>query len=210
MLIQSPSKIIRNDFRIWNKINTNAISEVFNNQILNVYEAVLEVNGEWRINFEEEKTVLILPLYGEIIINDYYHSLFAGTSLTMNLEQGKDLVFKNHIYHDKADILIFVFDKQENISNISRNEIDFTLKNNFRNISESLETPNFIGIYNGRAEGFYTLKNPENSIFGMVINGAFEFQNRLMETRDAILLSEIETLEFEALSENALIIFFEV
>jgi len=44
----------------------------------------------------------------------------------------------------------------------------------------------------------------------MVINGAFEFQNRLLETRDSILLRDIKILEFEALSENALIIFFEI
>ena len=44
----------------------------------------------------------------------------------------------------------------------------------------------------------------------MVINGAFEIQNRLLENRDAIILWEITELEFEALSENALIIFFEI
>ncbi|WP_262511631.1 hypothetical protein [Chryseobacterium carnipullorum] len=44
----------------------------------------------------------------------------------------------------------------------------------------------------------------------MFINGAFEFQNRLMESRDVILLNGLETLEFEALSEDALLIFSEI
>ncbi len=62
----------------------------------------------------------------------------------------------------------------------------------------------------GRKEDTYTLNQYGKTIFGMVLNGAFEFQNRLMENRDAILLNEIETLEFEALSENALILFLKV
>ena len=56
----------------------------------------------------------------------------------------------------------------------------------------------------------YELKQENKSIFGIVINGACEFQDRLMETRDAILLYDLNTLEFEALSENLLIIFLEV
>ncbi|WP_042722311.1 hypothetical protein, partial [Flavobacterium sp. B17] len=56
----------------------------------------------------------------------------------------------------------------------------------------------------------YSLYHSNKIIFGMVINGAFEFQNRLLETRDSILLRDIQILEFEALSENALIIFFEI
>ena len=77
-------------------------------------------------------------------------------------------------------------------------------------ISYNLKIPNFIGLYEGRKEQEYTLHTKGSSIFGMVINGAFEFQNRLLEARDAILLNEIETLEFEALSENALLIFLEI
>jgi hypothetical protein len=41
-------------------------------------------------------------------------------------------------------------------------------------------------LYEGRKEEEYSVHQKGKS-FGMVINGAFEFQNRLLETRDAIL-----------------------
>lgn len=215
MLVQSPSKIFKNDFRVWNEGDKNAVAEVLknvekSNALLSVKEAVLDVDGELRLSFDGERTLLVLPLYGEIIINNFTETILAGESLVFNVEKDAVVAFKNHVYHDKADILIFEFEKQENIQNFSKTEIDFTLKNNSLMISENLLTPNFIGLYDGRAEGFYTLHIPEKSIFGMVINGAFEFQNRLLETRDAILLWKIKELEFEALSENALILFMEI
>ncbi|MFZ4931318.1 hypothetical protein [Chryseobacterium sp. Mn2064] len=214
MLVQTPSKIFKNDFRIWNEAEKYVVSEILNHQetngpLLSVKEAVLDIEGELRLHFDGERTLLILPLYGEIIITDFYEPISAGKSLTFNTKEGKDIVIKNLIYHDKADLLLFEFEKQEHILNFSKKELDFTLQNNFFPISTALPFPNFIGLYKGRAEGFYALKNTDKSIFGMVLNGAFEFQNRLLENRDAILLWEIQELEFEALSEDALMLFIE-
>ncbi|ROI03025.1 hypothetical protein EGI16_12740 [Chryseobacterium sp. G0240] len=215
MLVQSPSKIFKSDFRIWQKSEKIAITEILNNEeqahtLISVKEVVLNIEGELRLNFDEERILLILPLYGEIIITDFYEVISAGMSLTLNTQTGKDVVIKNLVYHDQTDVLIFEFKKEEHIQGYCKNELDFALKNNVFKISKTLPQPNFIGLYNGRAEGFYKLKDPEKSIFGMVINGTFEFQNRLIENRDAILLWELMELEFEALSENALILFMEI
>ncbi|NIF07012.1 hypothetical protein F3J23_16360 [Chryseobacterium sp. Tr-659] len=214
MLVQTPSKILKTDFRIWNEGEKNMITTIMNdertNALISVKEVILDIEGELRLGFDKERTLLILPLYGEIIITDFYETLSAGTSLTINSEVGKEIVIKNLVYHDKADLLIFEFEKQENIRSNPKNELDFTLRNNSFNISKTLHQPNFIGLYNGRAEGFYALKDPEKAIFAMVVNGAFEFQNRLMETRDAIILWTLSELEFEALSEEAILLFIEV
>lgn len=215
MLVQTPSKIFKADFRIWNEGDKNAVAEILKNEekgnaLISIQEVLLDVDGELRLSFDGVRTILLMPLYGEIITNNFTETISAGESLVFNVEKDAVVAFKNHVYHDKADFLIFEFEKQENIQQYSKNEVDFSLKNNQLKISEQLKIPNFIGLYDGRAQGFYTLKNPEKSIFGMVINGAFEFQNRLMETRDAILLWEINELEFEALSENALILFMEI
>lgn len=215
MLVQAPSKILKNDFRIWQENKKNTVTEILKSEertqtLYSVKEVVLDIEGELRLHFDEERTLLILPLYGEMIITDFYETISAGMSLTLNTQAGKDIVIKNRVHYDRTDFLIFEFKKEENTQNFSKNELDFTLKNNAFKISKTLQQPNFIGLYNGRAEGYYTLKDAEKAIFGMVINGAFEFQNRLMENRDAILLWEIEELEFEALSENALILFMEI
>ena len=68
----------------------------------------------------------------------------------------------------------------------------------------------FIGQFEGREEATYTLKNPKNGVFTFIIEGAFEVQNRLLEARDSLALWAIETVELEALSNNALILLLEI
>jgi hypothetical protein len=67
-----------------------------------------------------------------------------------------------------------------------------------------------IGQYDGREEDTYTISKPENAIFTYVINGAFEVQNRLLETGDALAFWNAEDAEFEALSNGAVILVAEV
>lgn len=215
MIVQSPSTILKNDFRIWNTDQQYTATEILKNTentntLLGVKEVILDIQGEIRLHIDAEKTLLILPLYGEVIVSDFYESISAGESLTINGLAGKDVVIKNLIYHERANVLIFEFEKQERLPYHSKNELNFSLKNNIFRVSKTLAQPNFIGLYNGRAEGFYTLQDSKKTIFGMVLNGAFEFQNRLMENRDAIVLWDIPELEFEALSEDALILFMEI
>lgn len=68
----------------------------------------------------------------------------------------------------------------------------------------------FIGQFTGRSEGVFKVKNPKNGVFVFIIEGAFEVQNRLLESRDGLALTNVELLEFEALSNDAVLIFIEV
>lgn len=64
----------------------------------------------------------------------------------------------------------------------------------------------FIGQYDGRAEGIFTSGNANHSAFIFVIEGAFEVQNRLLERRDGLALRNVEEIEFEALSNGAILL----
>jgi len=68
----------------------------------------------------------------------------------------------------------------------------------------------YLGKYTGREEDEYLLANTENGIFTFIIQGAFEVQNRLLEKGDALSLLNVETVEFEALSNEAIILVVEV
>ena len=68
----------------------------------------------------------------------------------------------------------------------------------------------FIGQYDGRAEGVFTSGNPRHNAFIFVIEGAFEVQNRLLERRDGLALGNAEEIEFEALSNGAIILVIDV
>jgi hypothetical protein len=70
--------------------------------------------------------------------------------------------------------------------------------------------PIFLGMFEGRHEGTYRLNNPGKGIFAYVLTGAFEVQNRLIQPHDGLALWNIEELEFEALSNQAIIILAEL
>ncbi|WP_353722718.1 hypothetical protein [Dyadobacter sp. 676] len=64
----------------------------------------------------------------------------------------------------------------------------------------------YIGRYDGRAEGIFTTWNTDHSAFIFVIEGAFEVQNRLLERRDGLAVANAEVVEFEALSNGAILL----
>jgi hypothetical protein len=68
----------------------------------------------------------------------------------------------------------------------------------------------FIGKYSGRQNGGYTLRNSQNRAFIFVIEGAFEVQDRLLHPRDGLALCNLDKVDFEALSNDAIILVMEV
>lgn len=67
-----------------------------------------------------------------------------------------------------------------------------------------------IGKFNGRSEGMYRPQSSANALFVYVIEGAFEVQNRLLERRDGLGLTGASELEFEALSNEAMLMVVEM
>lgn len=214
MLVQSPSRIFKSDLSVWKKENSSAFNEINfneeNSKLRKVSEIVLDKNGSYNFEYKENCTILMIVLYGEIIINDFEKPISAEQIFTLKSSESNFLTLKNNLPSEKADVLILELKSKTSENSFSIENLNLNEKNTLIQISKNLEYPNFIGLYEGRKEQEYFLYEKGSSIFGMVINGAFEFQNRLMESRDAINLNEIETLEFEALSENALIILLEV
>jgi hypothetical protein len=66
-----------------------------------------------------------------------------------------------------------------------------------------------MGKFSGRGEGIFTPAYGD-SVFVFVLEGAFEVANRLLHARDSLALQEVEAVDFEALSNNAIIMFMEV
>ncbi|MDH6252248.1 hypothetical protein M2347_001975 [Chryseobacterium sp. H1D6B] len=215
MLVQSPSKIFKADFAVWKQENSCRINEIVSDKddagiLRKVTEIVLDENGSCILKPEESSIIMILTLYGKIQINGFEKIVSSRDVFTLKTAESLTLNIINTLSDEKADLLIFEMKSQKQENSFSIEELQINQRNMLIPISGNLELPNFIGLYEGRMEQEYSLYHSESQIFGMVVNGAFEFQNRLMETRDAVLLQEIETLEFEALSENALIIFLEI
>jgi quercetin 2,3-dioxygenase len=66
-----------------------------------------------------------------------------------------------------------------------------------------------IGKLAGRADKNYHLKNTQQALFVFAIEGAFEVQGRLMHPRDGLALWNIQEIDLEALSNDAIILLLE-
>lgn len=215
MLVQTPSQIFKADFAFWKKENQAVINQIISKEnnagdLKTVTEVVLDENGIFEFESEENSTLIILTLYGKIQLNRFRKVISSEEVFTLKTKEKSTVTIKNYLNNGKTDILIIELESLNPENAFFIEELTIEKQNTLIPVSKKLETPNFIGLYEGRKEEIYSLYNPDKTIFGMVINGAFEFQNRLLETRDSILLREISALEFEALSENALILLLEI
>lgn len=68
----------------------------------------------------------------------------------------------------------------------------------------------FIGKFTGREEIVHTIAPPCNGLFFFVIEGAFEVQYRLLHARDGLVLWDLQEVEFEALSNDAIVLVVEM
>lgn len=212
MLIQNPSRIFVSGLALWKRENTSSAREIRigeNSGLRTVTEAVIDENGSFHFTCSPDSSVLILVLYGEILIGSCGQQVSSEQFFI--LKTGKSMAFtlKNNLPEEKADILMIEIINTGAEESSAAGEITFPERNTLLPLCSPAGYPGFIGLYDGRKEGVYTVSQKNRSVFGMVINGAFELQNRLLETRDALLIADTETIEFEALSENALLILLE-
>jgi redox-sensitive bicupin YhaK (pirin superfamily) len=158
--------------------------------------------------------VIILPLFGGIEYKDNLgNSEFLGIEQIRIITAEAEMPFEvfNPYENENVSYLQIDFQKDKQSENyFQQSEVDFTVRNKLSPLFEVEKAIGFIGLYDGRKEDSYTLKKPENGIFVFVINGAFEVENRLLEAKDGLSMSEVDKIEWEALSENAVLLVFEV
>lgn len=180
--------------------------EVFNDE-------TLAPNHSTDFLINRKQSVFLIPLVGEISVTINGMENFIKPEETFFFSSNIDytLEIKNISKQNLANYLQIRF---ENVScageSYLKNKFDFSNKNRMIPVFKNNNTSCFIGNYNGRSSENYTLKNKENGIFTFVIHGAFELQNRLLESGDGLSLKGFENIEFEALSENAILLFIEV
>lgn len=213
MLVQSPSQIFRADLAEW-KVRKSAIVRTFDFQNLNTdlqsfSEIIMEENSEFDFSLKPFATYVILTVFGSMEVEGFASEFSAGDVLTIHNPAAQQIKIKNKLTDEKADFIIIESVEKNIEKDFHTGQLDFAQRNKLIHLTPTLKSPGFIGLYDGRVEDTYKLKHSD-TVFGFVMNGAFEFQNRLLENRDAILLWEINELEFEALSKDALLLFIEL
>lgn len=195
------------DFGLTDEKQTFGNLKILNDETLAPYHSV-------SITAQETSDILILPLVGAL---DYKDSLGNTAFLVteqiriFSVYEGMSFELFNPYEKDLVNYLqIRITNNQEDFTvKSSTKNFDFSKKNELIPIFENNHVSCFIGVYDGRKEDTYHLKENKKGVAAFVINGAFEFENRLIETKDALALWEMDSVEFEALSENAILLVLE-
>jgi redox-sensitive bicupin YhaK (pirin superfamily) len=227
MIKQTPAQIFKSDLRGAFKLDAFQRLSTFNFgtyqdeyrkpfgslKVLN--EVILAPLQKTFIFTESDSEIVILPIFGGINYKDC-----SGNSDFIRIEQikqisaqkGMSIELSNPYDLENVSYLEIRFTAKTNNFKAASNRFDFGFseRNIMKPLFEFSNTLGFIGIYDGRKEGFYTLNNHLNGIFVFVISGAFEVENILLQGKDGLSLQKTETIEWEALSENAVLLLFEV
>lgn len=169
------------------------------------------------IDFDTD--ILILPLVGAVDFRDSF-----GRQSTINTGEigifsggnGNGYQLTNPYEDELVNYLqIWLGAKAQLKTGSSQHPVEFIHRNTLLPLLDQSETIHSgakisIGLFDGRRDSTYRLSDPANGLFAFVISGAFEFENRLVESRDGLALTGVVEAEFEALSENAMLLVLEI
>lgn len=177
--------------------------------------------GQKSLNWlvEEDTDVILLPVVGAIEFKTSTGDggvIEAGTVQVLSLPAGTNYEVKNPYQDDLVKYLqLWVNVPAANQQAMScQNSFDldtYQLTELFGNdASQPRAYTGAIIKLDGRQEDTYHKKHPDNGIFVYAIQGALEVQYRLMHEGDGLGLWEINDIEFEALSNDAILLIMEV
>ncbi len=168
-----------------------------------------------KMQVDENTEVILLPLLGAI----EYHNSLGGTGFVeagqvqiFSAAQGMEYEITNPYPDDLVNFLQIWLtgNEQEFTASLIQKSFDFQQKNQLLPLLYT-QTRAYIGQFGGREEGIYEVQHPDtHGIFVFVIKGAFEVQNRLLHPRDGLALQGVDTVDFEALSNDAILFLLEV
>lgn len=174
----------------------------------------LKAGHSLKLKLDKNSDVIIMPIVGGL---EYRNPLKEGF-----LEVGQVQIFSalagieyeiiNPYETEDINFLQIWLDNTslDFASKVEVNTFDFEDKNQLLPIFSKDNQKGFIGRYDGRKKEELTLENSENNVFIFVLNGAFEVQDRLLHARDGLALSNFKMIDFEALSNDAIILIFEL
>ncbi len=150
------------------------------------------------------ETLVFIPLLGVFYMND--QTVKANQVITIPLNEKQPAVLKA-VSEDFSYGLLFsiVAKSEETFINDIALQINHLVK--FSLINKKADA--FLGLYKLRKKDVFTAKH-QSSYMVFIISGAFEVNDRLLESRDALLIEHTELIDFEALSDNALMLIIEL
>jgi redox-sensitive bicupin YhaK (pirin superfamily) len=174
----------------------------------------LKEGSTLQFEVKENAKIILLPLVGALNYRTGSDQgiLDAGEVRVLFPEKGSLLEITNPYENDLINFLhIWIRNEaDEDVKTGLSSLFDLDKnKNKLISLVSSGHSVAYIGKFEGRNEATVALKNPPKGIFVFIIEGAFEVQNRLLQHRDGLAVWGASELEFEALSNNAILLLIE-
>lgn len=155
--------------------------------------------------------LLLLPITGSVICNQT--EIEPGQILVVPVAAGYAYQLTNPYPADWINLL-WVEIETNNLPQTDALMFNFDIEHTANCLvpaitDEALPFAAHIGRFGGRQEAVYPVK-PGHQLFAFVLAGAFELQNRLLHERDGLALWGTDTVEAEALSNDAVLLLLEL
>jgi quercetin 2,3-dioxygenase len=149
---------------------------------------------------------LLLPLVGACAYADTTGMRMTVDAGQCYIGQGSRTLELTNPYEDELINYVYLQLKAKPQDETRHWIVDFDLDASRNKLVHLFEEPLIsIGRFDGRATGSYVPRDPAKGVFVFVLEGAFEVQDRLLQPRDGLALWNVADIEFEALSNEAIV-----
>ena len=181
-----------------------------------LHDVTVAGGTSFSVKMQEDGDLLVLPVVGALNYSDLSQAetlIQPGEIQFIGLPKDTVLVIKNPFPDELINFLLVGIATAGNpdpIPFIRRFHLD-TNRNQPQLLSpDGSSTKTTIVKLEGRQELLYPLSSPAHGLFAFVLEGAFEVQHRLLEPRDGMGSWNVDEVEIEALSNDAILLLLEV
>lgn len=167
-----------------------------------------------RFVVDVDTLVLLLPVVRGIVIHDGNEEKFvhAGQAQWLHRKAGGRFVITNPFHTELVTYLQLWFACDSPLA--LSTTVSFALgekQNSFVELLPFIEEKSYalqasLGKFNGRQEALYRLPATRDAAMVFVVQGAYEVENRLLESGDGLAIWNTDRVELEALSNGAIIL----
>jgi len=180
---------------------------VFNDETLGAEQSVVYKS-------ENDHHIVIIPLVGACNVRTNSSediTVDTGQFFSGKLNKGDDIVIINPFRAESINYLYLQLDPSPCSEKMTLMNFDIEQEpGKLHALHFPAPYRGYIGIYAGRKEDALLFQENDKCFFIFVIEGAFEVNNRLLQSRDGLTLWNTNLVEFEALSNNAIILVIEL
>ncbi|RIV21637.1 pirin [Fibrisoma montanum] len=163
---------------------------------------------------DQPTDVLLLPVSGAVELNHPRNELvWPGQLVRLSLPAGASYTVSNPYETEPVNFLHYWVTNPggSGAPGYQSTAFDPTTRNTLLPLFDPNAAPAsgrlFLGRYDGREEGTYSIDGPDRGVFVFVLQGVFEVANRLLHEKDGLALwcEPGDDIDFEALSNDSLL-----